>query len=662
MWRIRVDHHFVFDTGFVQGLVEGCDGFWGDAGVGPSHEGEDGGVDLRDKLDGSPGALRALTVGTAVEPDGTGEAVAVGRLLPGTRASKAKSEREYAAIRVGLAQAGNRRRDVGGHAFMRYERDVFLMRELIVTVADARRTAEVVDGDGVVPGFGEPHGQFLVEVVEAADVGQNHDAGGAPAFGEGLVNGELVAVGGRERAPMVVGSGSGDRRDGRSRVGVKAHRLFLAGTGAESQAGAGVASAGPAQAPWQPEHLELADRSRELWLQMPAPIDQAAVADLVRPFGRSRSLPAEAFRSRELFEWEIEHIFSGGWICLGRTADLLAPGQLRAISHGAETVLLARDSGGVVHAFSNVCRHRGHPLLEVGDPIDARLIRCPYHAWSYRFDGTLRSAPSLTTSPEFDPSNWPLTSIRVDEWAGWLFMDLSGTANGLEATFGNLAGYLAPYEPERLVKVARHSYEIAANWKLVVENYHECYHCTSIHPELCQVTPPTSGEDVVPEGLWCGGTMTLKDHAVTMSLTGQSQGINFRNLPPGRERNVLYLGLWPNLLVSPHPDYVMTHRLVPVAPDRTQIECDWLFPPEALVLEGFDPAYAVDFWDITNREDWTACSNVQKGTANRGFCPGPLSPWETTIYQFHHMLGAAYLGQETSAPVPRRPDLIATLA
>lgn len=385
-------------------------------------------------------------------------------------------------------------------------------------------------------------------------------------------------------------------------------------------------------------------------MNWPAPIENAVIENLARPFGHSRSLSSAAYRSQELFEWERDEIFSRGWICLGRTNDLLAPGQLRALEHGTETLLLARASDGTVKGFSNVCRHRGHPLVAVGEPIDARLIRCPYHAWSYRFDGSLRAAPTLTQSPDFDPSEWPLSSVRIGEWLGWLFLDLSGTADPLPETFGNLSDQLSPYEPERLVRVARHSYEVASNWKLIVENYHECYHCTSIHPELCQVTPPDSGEDIAPTGLWCGGTMVLKDHAVTMSLTGESFGVNFRNLLPGRDRNVLYLGVWPNLLISPHPDYVMTHRMVPLGPGRTFVECDWLFPPEALELEAFDPGYAVEFWDITNREDWTACENVQRGTANRGFSPGPLSPWESTIYQFLNMVGQAYRGEKVAPP------------
>ncbi len=382
-----------------------------------------------------------------------------------------------------------------------------------------------------------------------------------------------------------------------------------------------------------------------------APLDPLAVADVMLPFGESRTLPAAAYRSQELFDWEREEIFNRSWVCLGRTSELLGPGQLRAIDHGIETVLLARSVDGEIKAFSNVCRHRGHPLLEVGEAIDARQIRCPYHSWAYRLDGTLRTAPTLTQTTDFDPTQWPLQSLRVGEWLGWLFLDMSGEAPDLDQTFGNLPQYLSPYEPERLVTVARHSYEIAANWKLVVENYHECYHCTSIHPELCQVTPPDSGDDIAPTGLWCGGTMVLKDHAMTMSLTGESGGVNFRNLGPGQDRDVLYIGLWPNLLVSPHPDYVMTHRMVPLGPGGTFIECDWLFAPESIEAAGFDPAYAIDFWDITNREDWTACENVQRGTANRGHRPGPLSPWESTIYQFLNMVGQAYQGAEVRPPL-----------
>lgn len=382
----------------------------------------------------------------------------------------------------------------------------------------------------------------------------------------------------------------------------------------------------------------------------PAPLDPAAVTDLLRPFGTSRTLPAAAYRSSDLFDWEVENIFGGGWTCLGRTDDLLAPGQIRGIEHCGEEFLITREGDGRVACFSNVCRHRGHPLVEPGAAIDARQIRCPYHSWAYRLDGSLRTAPTLTQSPDFEASDWPLSSVGVEEWLGWLFLDPTGTAAPVVDTYGNLAETLRQYEPERLVRGERHSYEVAANWKLIVENYHECYHCSSIHPALCEVTPIDSGSDFHPTGLWCGGTMDLKDHAVTMSLTGESGGLFFRHLEQAMQRQVLYIGLWPNLLISAHPDYVMTHRIVPLAADRSYVECDWYFSPESTSLEGFDPAYAVDFWDLTNREDWTACERVQRGAGNRGFAPGPLSAWESTLYQFLGMVGQAYSGQAVVPP------------
>jgi Rieske 2Fe-2S family protein len=144
--------------------------------------------------------------------------------------------------------------------------------------------------------------------------------------------------------------------------------------------------------------------------------------------------------------------------------------------------------------------------------------------------------------------------------------------------------------------------------------------------------------------------MLLKPHAVTMSLDGDSNGVNFRLVDAERARQVWYLTVIPNLLLSMHPDYVMTHRLVPISPSQTFVECSWLFPPEALVQEGFDPSYAVDFWDITNREDWTACENVMKGVRNRGYRPGPLSSWEGTVYQFLTVMGHFYLGEGLVVP------------
>ena len=376
-----------------------------------------------------------------------------------------------------------------------------------------------------------------------------------------------------------------------------------------------------------------------------APIDLEALGKVLTPFGRSHTLPADAYVSIEVFDWEKKHFFEGSWVCVGRSDDLAHPGDRRAVKVGAEGVLLVRDEGGELRAFFNVCRHRGHELAAVGSCTNARVIKCPYHAWVYGLDGTLRGAPHFSDRPGFDRSDYPLVDVATAEWRGWVFVNASSDAPRFTDHVGSLAELIDGHEPERLRCAVRHDYVIEANWKIVTENYHECYHCPQIHPELCQVSPPDSGYNLAPDGAWTGGSMELRDHAATMSLTGESHGVVLRGLDPRRRREVLYFGLFPNLLISLHPDYVMTHRIEPLEPGRCLIECEWLFPPEALAQEGFDPAYAADFWDVTNREDWGACEAVQRGARSRGFRQGPLASVETEVYEFETMVANGYLGR-----------------
>ena len=384
-----------------------------------------------------------------------------------------------------------------------------------------------------------------------------------------------------------------------------------------------------------------------------APMDEAALARVLLPFGRSFTLPAEAYTSEEVLAWERREFFDGAWVCVGRTSDLARPGDRRAAAIGEESILLVRDTDGALNGFFNVCRHRGHELLAPGACDSGKVIRCPYHAWVYGLDGALRGAPRFADRPGFDRADFPLVPARVAEWHGWVFANPSGEAEPFEAYVGNLEDLVAPYEPERLVTAVRHDYEIAANWKIVTENYHECYHCPSIHPELCQVSPPDSGYGVAPTGAWAGGTMELMEHAETMSLTGASRGVPMRGLDERQRREVLYIGLFPNLLISLHPDYVMTHRIEAAAPGRSRIECEWMFPPEALARDGFDPSYAADFWDITNRQDWRACQSVQRGAASRGYRQGPLASAEDEVYGFITMVARGYLGERPLRPATR---------
>jgi Rieske 2Fe-2S family protein len=255
-----------------------------------------------------------------------------------------------------------------------------------------------------------------------------------------------------------------------------------------------------------------------------------------------------------------------------------------------------------------------------------------------------------TTEPQVkeDPS------AGLEDWHGFAMLNRSGDAKPLAAYFRDLEPLIAPYRMEKLVSARRLEYTVGANWKLLVENYHECYHCPQIHPELCRVTPPTSGDNYRTLGLWVGGSMDLEEHAQTMSLTGESKGEYLPLLDDFQRRHVYYFGLFPNLLLSPHPDYVLTHVLKPIAPDRTLVVCDCLFEPSVLERAGFDPSYATDFWDITNRQDWTACESVQRGVSSRAYRPGPVSRPEDAVYQFLSIIGQGYLTGEVCPPI--NPD------
>jgi glycine betaine catabolism A len=375
----------------------------------------------------------------------------------------------------------------------------------------------------------------------------------------------------------------------------------------------------------------------------PAPVDANGLAAALRPFGESRMLPPAAYTSAEVFGWERRHFFGGGWTCAAHGSRLPEAGSQLAVETGTGGALLVRGEDGTIRAFANTCRHRGHELLPCGSAASGKAVVCPYHSWAYSLSGELRGAPGLRETPGFDPGAWSLVSLPAVEWHGLVFVDGSGGAAG-PLPLAGLDPIVAPYEPERLVVAATHSYDAAANWKVLTENYHECYHCPTIHPELCSVSPPHSGENYAASGSWIGGWMSLRDGAATMSLDGASGGVSLRGLSGAGLRTVAYVGIFPNVLLSLHPDYVMTHILVPVAADRTRIECSWAFAPEAVARASFDPRYAVDFWDLTNRQDWTACESVQRGLSSPFAAAGPLAAEEDAIYSYVTTVARGYQG------------------
>ena len=354
-------------------------------------------------------------------------------------------------------------------------------------------------------------------------------------------------------------------------------------------------------------------------------------------------LPTRAYVGADVFAWEQEHLFGSGWVAVAHASAVQAPGAQRAVRVAGQEVLLVRDEVGVLRGFANACRHRGHELVGVGESVCRMSVRCPYHGWTYDLDGALRRA---TGGAALDADEFALVSKRVTEHLGWVFVNAGSPAEPITAALAGLGAILGPYDAGALVPCARHEYTVEANWKVLHENYQECLHCPRIHPELCRVSPPHSGDNIEPGPCWVGGWMDLAPTAETMSMSGRRIAEPLPGLDEQARRRVGYFALLPNLLVSAHPDYVLTHRLEPLAPHRTRVECEWLVTGDAASTPGFDPADAVELWDITNRQDWAACESVQRGLSSSNHVPGPLTPREDAVAHVVAWFARAYLGDD----------------
>jgi len=346
------------------------------------------------------------------------------------------------------------------------------------------------------------------------------------------------------------------------------------------------------------------------------------------------TLPGRFYTSPEIFQLEMEKLFLRQWICVGREADLPGPGGYFVRNIGTESVLVVLGHDWMIRAFHNVCRHRGTRLCETNEGRFKNAIRCPYHAWAYGLDGRLLAAPSMENVTGFAPSDYPLHPVALARWEGFLFLSLAGEPEPFETAYAPLLGKFAVYNLPHLRKMTRINYDVRANWKLMFENYSECFHCPSVHPALVKLSPADSGANDLISGPFLGGYMEVKPERGSMTLSGNACSMPVGDLPPEEMHRVYYYSLFPNMLLSLHPDYVMVHTLWPEAPDRTRIECEWLFHPDSVKQPDFNPEDGVLFWDKTNREDWHICESSQLGVASRAYTVGPYSPRESISVAF----------------------------
>ncbi len=342
----------------------------------------------------------------------------------------------------------------------------------------------------------------------------------------------------------------------------------------------------------------------------------------------AKSLPRQYFISPELFLAEREKVFARHWLCLGHQSQLANPGDFFVAEAVGESIIILRDSAGEIRGFYNLCRHRGARLCEQSSGRLHETLQCPYHAWTYKLDGGLIGAPQMNQAPGFDKSDYSLHAVALALWESFIFINLDAEPVPFAQAFASVLDKFAPWNIPSLRSAKRTVYEVRANWKLVFQNYSECYHCPLVHPTLAKLTPYDAGENDLYEGPFLGGFMPMAQaHSLTMS--GNVCGLPLGNLRAVEHQRVYYYSLFPNMLLSLHPDYVMYHTVCPLAPDLVRITCDWLFHPESFADPNFNPNDAIEFWDMTNRQDWHVCELSQQGISSRKYQPGPYSPRES---------------------------------
>lgn len=350
-----------------------------------------------------------------------------------------------------------------------------------------------------------------------------------------------------------------------------------------------------------------------------------------------QTLPREAYVDQGWFERERDRIFARQWFCVGRVEEIPEPGDHVVCDVTGESVIVVRTRDGSLAAHTNLCRHRGSRLSDApGKPSQEAIgpagsftgaIQCPYHAWTYSFDGRLRAAPFLDERDGLRKEDLALHPIGVEEWRGFIWVHLDpDAADPLSGQFQEDEHYLARYPLDDLRAAVRIVYRVSANWKAIVENYNECYHCGPVHPELVELVPAfkTRGgsdldwEDGIPhrEGAW------------TFTRTGTTEREPFPGLTQEEiERHKGQL-IYPNVMLSVSADHIAAFTLWPHGPASTTVVCDFLFHVDEMAKPGFDPSDAVEFWDVVNRQDWRICELVQAGMSSRRFTTGYYAPME----------------------------------
>ena len=338
-------------------------------------------------------------------------------------------------------------------------------------------------------------------------------------------------------------------------------------------------------------------------------------------------LPAAWYSDPAHYERELAAFWYAKWIAVAREEELSAPGDWRVVKIGTQSLVLVMDEK--LKAFHNTCRHRGSVLCtEEQGSFPRKRIVCPYHSWTYDLSGKLVATPRRMETPDFDMKRFPLHQVAVKTWGGFVFVCLAKNPPPFEAP----AKY-ARYGFDKLRIGKRIVADVQANWKLLAENFSECFHCPPVHPELCRVV--TAYQEAGAWGLRESNRPEYKTGAATLTLDGSARLEPLSGLNE-QEKQTLYIPemVLPNLFLNIQPDYVNSHLMFPTGPQSVRVIYDWLFEPRHLPLSDEDLAHYVALWDITNKQDSHNCELQQQGMQSHAFEHGWYVPQEFDCHRF----------------------------
>ena len=357
------------------------------------------------------------------------------------------------------------------------------------------------------------------------------------------------------------------------------------------------------------------------------------------------TLPGPAYTDPAVFRQEQARIFETHWCATARAAEIAEPGSFRTVDVGRENVLLVRGRDRQLRAFLNVCRHRGARVCMEQSGTGRRTLQCGYHAWTYGLDGALVAAPNLTQMADVDRSRYGLVPVHLREWLGYAWVCVADEPPSFEETvIGAVrnrlgeAAVIDGWEIDELDLGRRITYDVAANWKLIVENFMECYHCATIHPELTEVLPEFA--DGYAAQYYVGHGAAFGDDVRGFTVDGSEGGDLLPGVDDAHDRKYYAITINPQVFVNLVPDHVIFHRMYPVAADRTVVECDWLYLPE-VVASGRDLTKSVELFHRVNEQDFDAAQRCQLAAHSKAYAAGGvLVPSEHHIGLFHEWVTA----------------------